>query len=90
MLSTTKKTYWISYDNISLVEDIIKSSNDYLTKTKLYKLISSQIKKPNFEKILNYFYNTNKIMLSEDSKIIWISSSNLLRDSIRKGAYYFS
>lgn len=62
-------------NSILMVEKEIQNSEDYPTKTELWKNLPKKMQYQTFKLILNYLEKSNKIMFEGD-KIIWIFSNN--------------
>lgn len=62
-------------DTILLVEQAIQESEDYPTRTQLWKRLEKKVQYQTFKLILNYLEKSNKIMFKED-KIFWIFANN--------------
>ncbi|MFW5846944.1 MAG: hypothetical protein ACOCUU_02170 [Nanoarchaeota archaeon] len=62
-------------DSILMVEKVIKNSEDYPTRTELWKSLPKQMQYQTFKLILRYLEDSNKIMF-QDNKIFWIFPDN--------------
>lgn len=72
-------------DSILMVEKAIQNSQDYPTRTELWRSLPKQMQYQTFKLILDYLESSNKIMF-EDSKIIWIFSNNKKLNKLIQGA----
>lgn len=74
-------------DSILMVEKAIQKSEDYPTRTELWKNLPKQMQYQTFKLILEYLEKSNKIIFKDD-KIIWIFANNkklnkLIQEAIR-------
>jgi len=72
-------------DSILMVEKAIQKSEDYPTRTELWKSLPKQMQYQTFKLILEYLESSNKIMFEND-KIIWIFSNSKKLNELIKGA----
>jgi hypothetical protein len=72
-------------DTILMIEKAIQDSEDYPTKTELWKSLPKQIQYQTFNLVLKYLESSNKIMF-EKNKIIWIFSNNKKLNELIQGA----
>lgn len=63
-------------ETVLMVERKIKESDEYLTKTELWKSLPKQVQYQTFSYILEYLEASNKIMYDEHSHIIWVAADN--------------
>ncbi len=72
-------------DSILRVEQAIINSEDYPTRTQLWKSLPKQMQYQTFNLILNYLEKSNKIMFEGD-KIVWIFPNNKKINELISGA----
>jgi len=72
-------------DTILMIEKAIQDSEDYPTKTELWKSLPKQIQYQTFNLVLKYLESSNKIMF-EKNRIIWIFSNNKKLNELIQGA----
>ena len=75
-------------DTVLMVEDAIKDSNSYPTRTELWKKLPKQVQYQTFQIILEYLLKSNKILFTKDERIMWIASNPKLEKAIKKGKEY--
>jgi len=71
-----------------MIEETIKTSDDYLLKSELWRALPKKVMYQTLNTVLNYLEKSNKIIYDCDNRIIWVSPDNpqikkLLSDSIR-------
>ena len=86
-MATGKVLHEPQLDTILMVERAIKDSEDYPTKTELWKSLPKKMQYQTFKRILDYLEASNKIIFNE-KKIVWVAVDNpklkrLLATSIR-------
>ncbi|MFH0906602.1 MAG: hypothetical protein V1824_04675 [archaeon] len=59
-------------DTVLMIEDSIKSSKNYPTKTMLWKKLPKKIMYQTYKIIIDYLLDSKKILLTKDNKLIWI------------------
>ena len=74
-------------DTILMVERAIKNSEDYPTRTELWRSLPKKVQYQTFKRILDYLEASNKIIFNED-EIVWVAVDNpklkkLLARSVR-------
>ena len=72
-------------DSILMVEKAIQESEDYPTRTGLWRGLPKQMQYQTFKLILDYLERSNKIMFEED-KIVWIFANNKKLNELIRGA----
>ena len=75
-------------NTIMMIEETIKTSDDYLLKSELWRALPKKVMYQTLNTVLNYLEKSNKIIYDHDNRIIWVSPDNpqikkLLSDSIR-------
>lgn len=88
MVNTIKKMNILHFPklySILMVEEAIQKSEDYPTRTELWKSLPKQMQYQTFKLILDYLERSNKIMFTGD-KIIWIFSNNKKLNELIQGA----
>ena len=63
-------------ETVLMVERAIKESDDYPTKTELWKSLPRQVQYQTFSYILDYLEASNKIIYDEHNHIIWVALDN--------------
>ena len=86
-MATVKVLHEPQLDTILMVEQAIKNSEDYSTKTELWKSLPKKMQYQTFKRILDYLEASNKIIFNE-KKIVWVAVDNpklkrLLATSVR-------
>ena len=61
---------------VTMVERIIKKSDEPRSRTQLWKVLPKKIMYPTFKKIIDYLEASNKIMYDKNGKIVWIAGDN--------------
>ena len=90
-MQSTKVLHYPRLDTILMVEEAIKSAEDYPKKMWLWKSLPKQIQYQTFKTILDYLEKSNKIIFTKDQKIMWIfadstKSKKLINESVRAHA----
>ena len=62
-------------DTILMVEKAIKNSEDYPTRTGLWRSLPKMVQYQTFKRILDYLEASNKIIFNEDG-IVWVAVDN--------------
>jgi len=62
-------------DTILMVERAIKDSDDYPTKTELWRSLPKKVQYQTFSRILEYLEASNKIIFNGKT-IVWIAADN--------------
>ncbi len=62
-------------NSILMVEKFIQQSEDYPSRTQLWKSLPKKMQYQTFKLILDYLEMSNKIIF-EDGKIVWIFANN--------------
>jgi hypothetical protein len=58
-------------DTVLMVEDTIKASGDYLTKSALWRALPRQVHYQTLGLIVDYLAQSGKIFIGADKKIVW-------------------
>ena len=59
-------------DTILMVEEALKNTKKYLTKTQLWKSLPKQMMYQTFSLIIDYLEYSGKIIIDKDNTIVWI------------------
>jgi len=86
-LTMSKVLHEPQLNTILMVEKAVKNSEDYQTKTELWKSLPKKMQYQTFKRILDYLEASNKIIFNE-KKIVWVAVDNpklkrLLETSVR-------
>ena len=87
-MATKTILHYPRLDTVLMVEDAIKNAKNYPTRMKLWKGLPKQVQYQTFQIILEYLLESNKIIFTEDNKIMWIASNPKLDKAIKKGKEY--
>lgn len=87
MVNKNNILHYPKLDSILMVERAIQDSEDYPTRTELWRNLPKQMQYQTFKLILNYLEVSNKIMFEED-KIIWIFPNNEKLNQLIQGAVH--
>ncbi len=89
-MGATAKTvlHYPRLDTVLMVEDAIRKSKKYHTRTELWKKLPKQAQYQTLQLILDYLEKSNKITYTKDNKIMWIASNPLLDKAISHGKEY--
>jgi len=66
-------------DTILMVEEAIKNTKDYFTKTQLWKSLPKQMMYQTFSLIIDYLEYSGKIIIDKDNTIVWIWNPKLTK-----------
>lgn len=73
-------------DTVMMVEKAIREAEDYPSLRQLWLSLPKKVMYQTFKLIIQYLIESNKIMICEDGKIIWIfADTEQLREAMRKG-----
>ena len=91
MRSESVVLHYPRLDTVLMVEDAIKNSEDYPSKTKLWKRLPKQVMYQTYKIVIDYLIDSKKIMLSKDSELVWIFADNkktrkLIEESVKPDA----
>ncbi len=83
----TAQAHMPNLETVLMVERAIMESQDYPTKTELWKSLERKVEYPTFKIILDYLEASNKIIY-KDRKIVWVFADNpklkeLLTNSVK-------
>lgn len=67
---------WPRFDTVLMVEDAIKNSDDYLTKTQLWRKLPRKVMYQTFKTIIEYLEQNNCIIVTKDGKLVWVRADN--------------
>ncbi len=75
-------------DTVFMIEDAIKKSRNYPTKTQLWRSLPKKVMYQTFNMVLRYLEDSNKIVIDKDGKVVWVFADNpnikkALRESVR-------
>lgn len=87
MQTKTEVIHYPRLDTVFMVEDAIRNADDYMTKTQLWNSLPKKTMYQTFDLIIQYLIESNKILISDDGKIVWIFADNpktqeLMRESV--------
>ena len=87
MAKTVSILHYPRLDTVLMVEDAIKNSPDYPSRTGLWKTLPKQVQYQTFQLILEYLQESNKIIFTKDQKIVWVfadtpKARKLIQDSV--------
>jgi len=72
-------------DTVLMIEDKIKNSGNYLSRTELWKKLPKKIMYQTFMVAVDYLIDSNKVILTKDDKLLWVfAGSSTSRKLIRK------
>ncbi|MFH1750823.1 MAG: hypothetical protein ABH863_04040 [Candidatus Micrarchaeota archaeon] len=74
-------------DTILLVEDMLRSAPNEMTRTALYRALEGRVMYQTLKVILNYLEKSNKITFVE-GKIVWIFTNQKLDKAVKRGRKY--
>lgn len=83
--TVTEVLHYPRLDTVLMVEDAIRNADDYLTKMQLWRSLPKQVQYQTFQLILDYLEKSNKILIAEDKKIVWIGTNKKL-DALLKNS----
>jgi len=87
-MATKTILHYPRLDTVLMVEDAIKEAKSYPTRMELWKSLPRQVQYQTFQTILEYLLESNKVIFTKDSRILWIASNPKLDRAIRKGKEY--
>jgi len=84
--AVAKVLHYPRLDTVFMVEETIKNSDDYLTKSQLWRALPKQVHYQTLSYIVEYLINLGKIFIGEDRKIVWTwDPEGVARLSAHKG-----
>lgn len=73
-------------DTVMMVEKAIREAEDYPSLRQLWLSLPKKMMYQTFKVIIQYLIESNKIMICDDGKIIWVAIDNKkLKDAIARG-----
>ncbi|MBU2100540.1 hypothetical protein KKG83_04720 [Candidatus Micrarchaeota archaeon] len=85
MKPRTTVLHYPRLDTVLMIEDSIKNSKNYLSRTELWKKLPKKIMYQTFKVVVDYLIDSNKVILTKDDKLVWIfADSSTARKLIRK------
>ena len=76
-------------DTVLMIEDAIKDSGNYLTKTQLWRSLPKKVMYQTYSLVITYLLDSRKIIIDHDRKIVWVFADNpknekLLAESVKR------
>ena len=84
-MSKITKIHSPTLDSIIMVEELIKKESAEYTKYQLWKRLPKQMMYQTYCKIFDYLLNSEKIMVVEDKKIIWLYDPKGISKILKSG-----
>lgn len=72
-------------ESVLMVETLIRESDNDLGKYQAWKKLPKKMMYQTFQVILDYLFNSGKIILDKQSKLVWIYNPSLVKKLIREG-----
>jgi len=74
-------------DTVLMVEDAIKNSKDYPTRTALWKRLPKKTMYQTYKVVIDYLIDSKKVLLTKDDRLVWVfadseKSKKLAKDSV--------
>jgi len=87
MIQRTTVLHYPRLDTVLMVENSIKNSGNYLSRTELWKKLPKKIMYQTFKVVIDYLIESRKVILSKDDKLLWVfadslKSKKLIRESV--------
>ena len=71
-------------DTVLMVEEAIRDSEDYPTKTQLWKSLPKKMMYQTFNTIIDYLEYSGKIYIDKDGAIIWVWNPKLVKKYLKQ------
>ncbi len=72
-------------DTVLIIEDAIKNAEDYPTRRQVWQSLSKKVKYKTFKLVMDCLAQSNKILVANDGKIMWIWNPKGIEELKRKG-----
>lgn len=72
----TKKGHSPTLESIKMVEDVLKNNTEFPSKSALLRALPKTMQTQTFNRILKYLEESQKIIFTKDTGIVWVFSSD--------------
>ncbi len=59
-------------DTVLMIENKLKNSDNYLSRTELWKNLPKKIMYQTYKIVIDYLIDSRKVILTKDDKLVWV------------------
>ncbi|MFH1751505.1 MAG: hypothetical protein ABH821_01020 [archaeon] len=68
----TEVLHYPRLDTVLMIENTIKNSRNYKSKTLLWKTLPKKVMYQTFKIVIDYLIESRKVILTRDNKLVWV------------------